>query len=255
MTPNFFTPTRLSNTTLQTVDAATSPRERIQAARDKLAQLRQQESTLRSLMTDREAKAAALRREHGDAEQAATEAAQALGRAEASAELGEVDAQAVRLARDDWAALRKVAEELRPRLDEALQHDAAAAMAHERLASLQPLMLDAIGDVRAGSSILFRAWVDEALAAYDAAAAQVVEALARVEALAGIAVTARRPDLFTLGAGRVALPELEAGRTPPLTEAQIAVIAREQKAAAALLMHEAGAELEPGAADPWAMAH
>ncbi len=255
MTPNFFTPARLSNTTLQTVDAATSPRERIQAARDKLAQLREQESKLRALMTDREAKAAALRREHGDAEQAANEAAKALGQAEAAAELGEMGADAVRAARDEWVARRKSAEKLRPRLDEALQADAAAAMAHDRIAEMQPQIAEATDGIRAGSAIVMRAWIDEALDDYEATAAEVTRKLARVLALADIVSAARRHDLFTLAPSTVQLPPLEAGRKAALSEAEIAAILREQREAVGALMGEAGVELAPGAADPWAMAH
>ncbi len=254
MTPNTFTPSTVSQSAIQAFEAATAPRERIHAGRAKFARLRQQESTLRALLTDRESKAAALRREHDEAEQAAREAAQALGRIEAAAELGEAGADAVRLARDEWAARRKVAEKLRPRLDEAMQADAAAAMAYERIAEMQPQLADALADIRAGSAILLRAWIDEALDAYDAAAAEVTRKLLHVHALAGIVESARRHDLFIMAPNPVTLPPLEAGRKPALSEAEIAAIARERSNAVALLMHEAGAELAPGAADPWAMA-
>lgn len=254
MTTDFFTPARLSSATIQTMEAATSPRDRIRLAREKLAELRQQESKLRTLVADREAKAAALRREHGDAEQAANEAAQALGRTDAAAELGEVGSDAVRVARDEWAARRKVAEKLRPRLDEALQADAAASMAYDRIAEMQPQIADAQAEIRAGSAILLRAWIDEALDAYDAAAAEVTRTLSRVHALAGIVGSVRRHDLFIMAPNAVTLPPLEAGRKPALSEAEIAALVREQSNAVALLMHEAGAELAPGAADPWAVA-
>lgn len=255
MTPNTFTPSTLKQSTLQAFEVVTEQHARIQAGRDKLASLRQRESTLRALLADREAKATALRREHDGAEQAAREAAQALGRIEAAAELGEASADAVRLARDEWAARRKVAEKLRPRLDDAMQADAAAAMASERIVEMQPQLADALADIRAGSAILLRAWIDEALDAYDAAAAEVTRKLSRVHALAGIVASVRRHDLFILAPNTVTLPPLEAGRKPALSESEIAAIVGEQRGAVASLMHESGVELAPGAADPWSIAH
>ncbi len=128
-------------------------------------------------------------------------------------------------------------------------------MAYDRIAEMQPQIADVLADIRAGSAILVRAWVDEALGDYEAATVELTRKLSRVHALAGVVSAARRQDLFALAPYPVQLPSLESGRKPALSEAEIAAIAREQAEAVGALMREAGVELAPGAADPWAMAH